>query len=215
MKESSTYFPIENISAYCDSDGDSPLVTLNIQVVFVIFGIFIVIAIITVFANCTITVAIIRAYLYGISASVQSSRRAIGGSSQGKQRIRLGNDSSNISIVLMVSMAVTDALLGAVIIPLYTIEIFTNGQWPLGNLSCKFRMYLDIVLSVSSIYHVTCMAGDRYLAICRLAAIPSSETVSSDRRCVRGTMLGCVCCDHFAVSRPCRSPHQGYRSNQP
>ena len=167
MEESTTDFPFEITTAVCDPEMDELLLTSNLQVVVVIFGVFLVIAVITVFANCIIIAAIVRAYIFGISARAQASRKAVGRPSQAKQRIRLGNDSSNIPIVLMLSMAVTDTLLGAVIMPLYTIEILYNGQWPLGNLSCKFRMYLDIVLSVSSIYHVTCMAGDRYLAICR------------------------------------------------
>ena len=83
------------------------------------------------------------------------------------RRIRLTNRASNIPIVLMFSMAVSDVMLAAVIMPLSTIELYHNGNWPFGSLSCEIRMTLDVVLSTTSIYHVTCMAADRYLAICR------------------------------------------------
>ena len=83
------------------------------------------------------------------------------------RRIRLTNRSSNIPIVLMFSMALSDFMLAAVIMPLSTIELYHNGNWRFGLLSCEIRMTLDIVLSTTSIYHVTCMAADRYLAICR------------------------------------------------
>ena len=81
--------------------------------------------------------------------------------------IRLANDSGTIPIVLMFSMAISDALLGAVIMPLSTLEIVNNGLWPFGSFCCKLRMALDIFLSTTSIYHVTCMAADRYIAVCR------------------------------------------------
>ncbi|GFS21160.1 5-HT4 receptor [Elysia marginata] len=167
MSEPTTIFPTEASDISCSLDADTFLWTSNRQIILAIFGVSLVIASVTVSANGVIITAIVRAYICGISSPSQGSRSKQGGSGGVIHRVRLGNDSSNIPIVLMLSMAVTDTLLGAIIMPLYTIEILYYGQWPLGNISCKVRMFLDIVLSVSSIYHVTCMAIDRYLAICR------------------------------------------------
>ena len=168
MDESTIDYVMTHPVSICDTDVPSDLFTSDFKVVVVaIFGVFVVIAFVTVVANTIIIVAIVRAYLYGISSPAQGSRKSVGVPGGAKHRVRLGTHSSNIPIVLMVSMAVTDALLGAVVMPLYTLEILFNGQWPLDTVSCQLRQYLDIILSVSSIYHVTCMAGDRYLAICR------------------------------------------------
>ncbi|GFN85442.1 LOW QUALITY PROTEIN: 5-hydroxytryptamine receptor 4-like protein [Plakobranchus ocellatus] len=79
----------------------------------------------------------------------------------------LSSDGNNIPIVLMASMAVTDALLGAVIMPLAALETMNNGILRFGSFSCNVHIFLDIILSTTSIYHVICMAGDRYLAVCK------------------------------------------------
>ncbi|GFN85458.1 tyramine receptor [Plakobranchus ocellatus] len=64
-------------------------------------------------------------------------------------------------------MAVTDALLGAVIMPLAALETMNNGILRFGSLGCNIYIFLDMILSTTSIYHVVCMAGDRYLAVCK------------------------------------------------
>ncbi|GFR67677.1 5-hydroxytryptamine receptor 4-like, partial [Elysia marginata] len=97
---------------------------------------------------------------------VHTGRKFTGPPPSGRT-IRLRSDSTNIPIVLMFSMAISDVLLGAVIMPLSTLEIMHNGTWPLCSTCCKLRASLDVILSTTSIYHVTCMAADRYLAICR------------------------------------------------
>ncbi|GFN85452.1 5-hydroxytryptamine receptor 4-like protein [Plakobranchus ocellatus] len=79
----------------------------------------------------------------------------------------LSSDGNNIPIVLITSMAVTDALLGAVIMPLAALETMNNGILRFGSLSCNIYIFLDMILSTTSIYHVICMAGDRYLAVCK------------------------------------------------
>ena len=68
---------------------------------------------------------------------------------------------------LVTSMAVTDALLGAVIMPLVIYETANNGIWAVSPSLCQTRLVTDIVLCVISIFHVTSMSVERFLAVCK------------------------------------------------
>ena len=87
--------------------------------------------------------------------------------SRNRSKTRLNAERSSIPILLIFSMAVSDALMGALVMPLSVVEIMNNGKWPLGSVICQFRMYLDMALSTSSVYHVAYLALDRYLCVCR------------------------------------------------
>ncbi|CAL1527957.1 unnamed protein product, partial [Lymnaea stagnalis] len=66
----------------------------------------------------------------------------------------------------MASMAVTDAVIGLVSMPLGIYVIATNGKWGLGDDLCQVWIWLDKILCTVSIYHVVCLSGDRYTAVC-------------------------------------------------
>ncbi|KAK3766341.1 hypothetical protein RRG08_044530 [Elysia crispata] len=84
-----------------------------------------------------------------------------------RPRTRLASDCRSIPILLIFSMAVSDALLAALVMPLAALEIMNNGIWRFDADVCKMRLNLDIVLSSTSVLHVTCLAFDRYLSVCR------------------------------------------------
>lgn len=75
--------------------------------------------------------------------------------------------SSSISKVLMLSMALSDLLLGTFSIPLGIYELIIHGKWHIGFRLCAAKVIMDIYACTVSIYHVTFMAIDRYLAVCR------------------------------------------------
>ncbi|BFZ11431.1 hypothetical protein BsWGS_14470 [Bradybaena similaris] len=75
--------------------------------------------------------------------------------------------SGSISQVLMLSMAFSDLLLGTFSIPLGIYELIIHGKWYIGFRLCAAKVIMDIYTSTVSIYHVTFMAIDRYLAVCR------------------------------------------------
>lgn len=67
----------------------------------------------------------------------------------------------------MTSMAFSDAIIGSFSMPLGIYELFQNGHWYLGETVCSVRNTFDVFLCTVSIYHVVCMAVDRYLAVCK------------------------------------------------
>lgn len=108
--------------------------------------VFSLIAALTVLANVTAIVALMRMHF----------RRCLGNS-----------DSSKNTQLLMASMGVSDALLGIVVMPLSVYNIVKNRHWELGHHLCNIREVLYLVLSAASFLHVACMALDRYLAVCK------------------------------------------------
>ncbi|CAH1795252.1 unnamed protein product [Owenia fusiformis] len=67
----------------------------------------------------------------------------------------------------IVSLAVSDILVGALVMPFAIYREVRNGYWPFGNAICDLSKSLDIMFSTASIYNLLCVAIDRYFAICR------------------------------------------------
>lgn len=65
---------------------------------------------------------------------------------------------------LLVSLALTDLLVGAIVEPLSLIyEI--RGQWIFGPVVCKFYTSADVTLCTASILNLCAISVDRYMAI--------------------------------------------------
>uniref|UniRef100_A0A8D2L1S7 G-protein coupled receptors family 1 profile domain-containing protein n=1 Tax=Varanus komodoensis TaxID=61221 RepID=A0A8D2L1S7_VARKO len=94
----------------------------------------------------------------------------------------LGNLASIISVscfkqlhsptnFLILSMAVTDFLLGFFIMPFSMVRSVENC-WCFGKTFCKIHYSFDLMLCLVSIFHLCCIAVDRFCAICYL--LPAS-----------------------------------------
>ncbi|CAL1533034.1 unnamed protein product, partial [Lymnaea stagnalis] len=71
------------------------------------------------------------------------------------------------TFMFMSSMAVSDSILGALVMPLSVVPIILNGTWDLGNVTCSgYLAVTNIVCSVNAC-HILCMAVDKYIAVCR------------------------------------------------
>ncbi|OCT56438.1 trace amine-associated receptor 4 [Xenopus laevis] len=67
---------------------------------------------------------------------------------------------------LILSLAITDFLLGLVIMPYSMVRSLTSC-WYFGDLFCKLHSCLDMTLSTTSIFHLFFISVDRYYAVCR------------------------------------------------
>lgn len=72
-----------------------------------------------------------------------------------------------ITNVFVVSLSVADALVAILVMPFAVYLQINNNQWDLGPTICTIYTCFDVMSTTSSIMHLSCLAVDRYLAICR------------------------------------------------
>uniref|UniRef100_A0A3B4DFM8 5-hydroxytryptamine receptor 4 n=1 Tax=Pygocentrus nattereri TaxID=42514 RepID=A0A3B4DFM8_PYGNA len=65
----------------------------------------------------------------------------------------------------VMSLAVADFLVGLVVMP-YSMVRTIEGCWHFGATFCQLHSSLDVMLCTASIFHLSCIAFDRYYAVC-------------------------------------------------
>uniref|UniRef100_A0A8C2KC47 5-hydroxytryptamine receptor 2A n=2 Tax=Cyprinus carpio TaxID=7962 RepID=A0A8C2KC47_CYPCA len=63
------------------------------------------------------------------------------------------------------SLAITDMLLGILVMPVAMVTILYDYTWPLPWALCPIWIYLDVLFSTASIMHLCAISLDRYIAI--------------------------------------------------
>ncbi|XP_075998498.1 trace amine-associated receptor 13c-like [Genypterus blacodes] len=71
----------------------------------------------------------------------------------------------NPTNVMIMSLALADVLVGAVVMPFSTVRT-VESCWFYGDAFCLLHSSLDMFLTSASIFHLVCIAVDRHEAIC-------------------------------------------------
>ncbi|XP_041370619.1 5-hydroxytryptamine receptor 4-like [Gigantopelta aegis] len=72
-----------------------------------------------------------------------------------------------ITNAFVVSLAVADMSVSVLVMPFSIYSQLNNKQWMLGETLCLVGISFDVMLCTISIFHLSCLAIDRYLAICQ------------------------------------------------
>ncbi|VDO33540.1 unnamed protein product [Onchocerca flexuosa] len=75
-----------------------------------------------------------------------------------------------ISNRFIVSLAVSDLIIGIEGYPLFTLYVLNGDRWPLGWIACETWLFLDYTLCLVSILTVLLITVDRYLSVCHTAS---------------------------------------------
>lgn len=65
----------------------------------------------------------------------------------------------------VMSLALADCLVGLLVMPFSMVRTL-EGCWYFGVLFCRLHSSLDVMLCTASIFHLSCIAFDRYYAVC-------------------------------------------------
>ncbi|NWV73101.1 TAAR2 protein, partial [Dasyornis broadbenti] len=84
---------------------------------------------------------------------------------------------------LILSMAVTDSLLGFAVMP-YSMVRSVENCWVFGLIFCKVHYSFDVMLSLVSIFHLCSIAMDRFYAICHPLHYSSTMTVAAIKQII-------------------------------
>uniref|UniRef100_A0A673AZ89 G-protein coupled receptors family 1 profile domain-containing protein n=1 Tax=Sphaeramia orbicularis TaxID=375764 RepID=A0A673AZ89_9TELE len=87
--------------------------------------------------------------------------------------------------LLLLSLAVSDFLVGFVLMPIQIL--FIGGCWVLGSFVCGLFYYASFILTSASVGNMVLISVDRYVAICDPLQYPTKVTPRRVRVCV------CLC----------------------
>ncbi|XP_078395995.1 trace amine-associated receptor 1 [Cetorhinus maximus] len=65
----------------------------------------------------------------------------------------------------VLSLAIADFLVGIMVMP-YSMVRTIEGRWHFGSAFCRIHSSLDVMFCTASILHLSCIALDRYYAVC-------------------------------------------------
>ncbi|KHN82192.1 putative muscarinic acetylcholine receptor gar-1 [Toxocara canis] len=84
--------------------------------------------------------------------------------------------SKQVSNRYIVSLAVSDLIIGVEGYPLFTLYVLNGDRWPLGWIACETWLFLDYTLCLVSILTVLLITVDRYLSVCHTASYIKWQT---------------------------------------
>ncbi|KAK6958789.1 beta-3 adrenergic receptor [Biomphalaria glabrata] len=83
----------------------------------------------------------------------------------GKSNISKLYSNQSLTKLIMTSFVAVEIVVGALLMPLFVVEMTNDGKWKLGQLACTIRNFFSGCTCQLSISHICCMAVDRFLAI--------------------------------------------------
>ncbi|XP_028971367.2 trace amine-associated receptor 13c-like [Esox lucius] len=100
--------------------------------------------------------------------------------------------------LLILSLAVSDLLVGLIVIPAITVAIM-EPCWILGEYFCALLFFINILCSSSSLGNLVLISIDRYVAVCDPLMYSSKITTTRIMCCIFITWCFCIINDAVSV----------------
>ncbi|CDQ84440.1 unnamed protein product [Oncorhynchus mykiss] len=93
--------------------------------------------------------------------------------------------------LLILSLAVSDLLVGAIVIPVTTVAIL-ESCWGFGKYFCAFHFYMAFLCTSLSLGNLVLISIDRYVAVCDPLLYHSKITITRIMCCISITWFCCI-----------------------
>jgi trace amine associated receptor len=93
--------------------------------------------------------------------------------------------------LLILSLAVSDLLVGLIAIPVTTVAIM-ESCWDFGEYFCVFHIYIDVLCTSLSLGNMVLISIDRYVAVCDPLLYHSKITITRMMCCIFITWCCCI-----------------------
>ncbi|XP_064873832.1 trace amine-associated receptor 13c-like [Oncorhynchus nerka] len=93
--------------------------------------------------------------------------------------------------LLILSLAVSDLLVGLIVIPVMTVAIM-EPCWDFGEYFCVFQIYITSLCTSLSLGNLVLISIDRYVAVCDPLLYHSKITITRIRCCISITWCCCI-----------------------
>ncbi|XP_078087739.1 histamine H2 receptor-like [Mustelus asterias] len=104
--------------------------------------------------------------------------------------VGLNRKLQNHTNYFIVSLAVTDLLLGLLVLPFSAISELLESEWPFGDTFCNIYTSLDVMLSTASILNLFVISLDRYYAV--TAPLRYSMLITPNRVAIFLSLIWCI-----------------------
>ena len=81
-------------------------------------------------------------------------------------RLKIKSKHKYFTKFFLTSLAMADILVGSTIIPFTIYGLFTSNRYLFGNLTCEIANSFDVMFSTTSIFHLSTLAFERFIALC-------------------------------------------------
>ncbi|XP_038869877.1 trace amine-associated receptor 13c-like [Salvelinus namaycush] len=100
--------------------------------------------------------------------------------------------------LLILSLAVSDLLVGLIVIPVMSIAIM-ESCWGFGEYFCAFHFYLTFLCTSLSLGNLVLISIDRYVAVCDPLLYHSKITITGTICCISITWCCCIIYDAVVI----------------
>lgn len=96
--------------------------------------------------------------------------------------------------LLILSLAVSDLLVGLIVIPVMTVAAM-ESCWGFGEYFCAFHFYISFLCTSLSLGNLVLISIDRYIAVCDPLLYHSRITITGIMCCISITWCCCIIYD--------------------